>query len=72
VSFTGEGGYEGSGACGNVYEFVLYALDTATFAAPGSTDPDDVQAALDESTALLGTATMRGRSDPNGPTCGND
>jgi hypothetical protein len=31
-----------------------------------------VQAALDDSTAVLGTATMRGRSDPNGPTCGTD
>jgi Raf kinase inhibitor-like YbhB/YbcL family protein len=69
VSFGDDDGYEGSGACGNVYEFVLYALDTATFTPANAGDQNAVQSALDESTAVLGTATMRGRSDPNGPTC---
>jgi hypothetical protein len=45
------------------------ALDTATFTPPNAGDQNAVQSALDESTAVLGTATMRGRSDPNGPTC---
>lgn len=62
-------GYEGSGACGNVYEFTLYALSAATFE-PVSTDtPDDVQAELEASGDVLDTTTMRVRSDPNGPTC---
>ena len=62
-------GYMGSGQCGNVYEFTLYALSTATFE-PVSTDtPDDVQAELEASNDVIDTTTMRGRSDPNGPSC---
>jgi phosphatidylethanolamine-binding protein (PEBP) family uncharacterized protein len=71
VSYNGSGtngGYVGSGACGNVYEFVLFALGTPSID-PGSTDPDDVEDAIAGSSDVLGTATMRARSDPNGPTC---
>jgi phosphatidylethanolamine-binding protein (PEBP) family uncharacterized protein len=71
VSYDGSGtngGYVGSGACGNVYEFVLFALGTPSFD-PGSTDPDAVEDAIAGSSDVLGTATMRARSDPNGPTC---
>jgi len=66
---AGDIGYEGSGQCGNVYEFVLYALSTPSFE-PSSTDsPDDVEAELELSDDVLDTTTMHARSDPNGPTC---
>jgi hypothetical protein len=69
VSIGTNDGYTGSGACGNVYEFVLYALDTATFDPANTNTPDTVEAALEASSAVLATATMRARSDPNGPSC---
>jgi Raf kinase inhibitor-like YbhB/YbcL family protein len=69
VSFNPDNGYAGSGACGNVYEFVLYALGTPTFTPPDPDDQNAVQAALDDSDDVLGTATMRARSDPDGPSC---
>lgn len=69
VSFANNLGYTGSGACGNVYEFVLYALDTATFEPSDDSDADAVEAELEASATVLDTATMRARSDPNGPTC---
>ena len=72
VSFQPDNGYAGSGACGNVYEFVLFALDSDDFIPDAPTDPDAVEDALRSSQALLGTATMRARSDPNGPSCNND
>lgn len=72
VSIANNDGYTGSGACGNVYEFVLYALDTATFVPANTSSPDTVEAALEASSAVLGTATMRARSDPNGPSCNNN
>jgi hypothetical protein len=50
--------------CGNVYEFELYALDTATFTPSGDGNPDAVQAALDASDAVLGTTAIRARSGP--------
>jgi phosphatidylethanolamine-binding protein (PEBP) family uncharacterized protein len=71
VSYSGSGtngGYVGSGACGNVYEFVLFALGTASID-PGSTNPDAVEAAIAGSSDVLDTATMRARSDPAGPSC---
>jgi Raf kinase inhibitor-like YbhB/YbcL family protein len=68
-SFRDTRGYTGSGACGNVYEFVLYALDTATFTPPNPNDQNAVQDALDASDDVLATATMHARSDPNGPSC---
>ncbi len=68
VNYMDTGGFLGSGGCGNVYEFVLYALSTPTFD-PGSTDSDAVQQALADSDDVLGTATMRARSDGAGPGC---
>lgn len=67
VSFLGDDGFAGSGACGNVYEFVLYALDTATFTPANAGDQNAVQNELDASDAVLGTTTMRARSNPDGP-----
>jgi phosphatidylethanolamine-binding protein (PEBP) family uncharacterized protein len=64
VSFRGNQAFAGSGAAGNVYEFVLFALGTATFD-PASTDPDDVEDAIATSNDVLGTATLRARSAPN-------
>jgi phosphatidylethanolamine-binding protein (PEBP) family uncharacterized protein len=75
VAFRNDNGFAGSGACGNVYEFVLYALDTPSFAAPdvsglGAADAADaVEAALEASDAVLDTARLRARSDPAGPGC---
>jgi phosphatidylethanolamine-binding protein (PEBP) family uncharacterized protein len=62
-------GYTGSGACGNVYEFVLYALSTPTFTPPDAQNVNSVRDALNASDDVLGTATLRARSDPDGPTC---
>jgi Raf kinase inhibitor-like YbhB/YbcL family protein len=67
VSFLGDDGFAGSGQCGNVYEFVLYALDTATFTPANAGNQDAVQSELDASNAVLGTTTMRARSNPDGP-----
>jgi Raf kinase inhibitor-like YbhB/YbcL family protein len=66
-SFRDTRGYTGSGACGNVYEFVLYALSTPTFTPPNPNDQNAVQDALDASDDVLATATMRARSNPDGP-----
>lgn len=68
VSFNedNDDGYSGSGACGNVYEFVLFALATPSFD-PESTDPDEVEDAIAGSDAVLATASMRARSNPEGP-----
>ena len=62
-----DSGYVGSGARGNVYEFVLYALDTATFVPANMGSPNAVQNALDASDAVLDTARMRARSAPTAP-----
>jgi phosphatidylethanolamine-binding protein (PEBP) family uncharacterized protein len=71
VSFASNLGYTGSGACGNVYEFVLYALNTTSFAPSDDSDADAVEAEFEASNAVLGTATMRARSDPSGPCVPN-
>jgi len=71
VSIVPGNGFAGSGACGNVYEFVLYALDSEDFIPDNPDDPDAVELALQQTQAQLGTATLRARSDPNGPSCGN-
>jgi phosphatidylethanolamine-binding protein (PEBP) family uncharacterized protein len=47
-----QGGYFGSGACGNVYEFKLYALDTATLDVGGATMAAAVITALEAADAL--------------------
>ena len=64
-----ETGYEGSGACGNVYEFVLYALSAPTFEPVSTDSPGAVRAELEASDDVIDTVTMRGRSDPNGANC---
>jgi phosphatidylethanolamine-binding protein (PEBP) family uncharacterized protein len=66
VSIRSDGGFTGSGACGNVYEFVLYALDTELFVPDDTGSPDDVEAALEASSSVLARTKMRARSDPNG------
>jgi len=63
VSFRGNNAFAGSGAAGNVYEFVLFALGTASID-PGSEDPDTVEAAIAGSSDVLGSATLRARSAP--------
>jgi phosphatidylethanolamine-binding protein (PEBP) family uncharacterized protein len=67
VSFRDDSAYAGSGACGNVYEFELYALRTASFTPSNTDTPDDVEAALQSSPDVLDTTTMRARSNPDGP-----
>ncbi len=63
-SFQGNG-YQGSGKCGNVYEFVLYALTTATIS-PTATSQTTVADALDATKAP--TTTLRARSGAPGCT----
>jgi phosphatidylethanolamine-binding protein (PEBP) family uncharacterized protein len=58
-------GYQGSGKCGNVYEFVLYALPMATFT-PSGTTQTSVADGLDATGAP--TATLRARSGAPGCT----
>lgn len=67
TSFRPDDSFAGSGACGNVYEIVLYALGTPTFTPSNPNSADQVEAELEASDAVLGTARMRGRSDPAGP-----
>lgn len=67
VSFRGNGAFAGSGRCGNVYEFVLYALSVPQFDPPDTSSADAVQDAVEASSSVLDTATMRGRSNPAGP-----
>jgi len=71
VSFRDNDAFAGSGACGNVYEFVLYALDVDSFDPPDDSSGDAVEAALEASDAVLGTTTLRARSNPAGPSCNN-
>jgi len=63
-SFQGSG-FQGSGACGNVYEFTLYALPMATFTPTGTT-----QTAVADGLAATNapTATLRARSGAPGCT----
>jgi Raf kinase inhibitor-like YbhB/YbcL family protein len=59
---TGEG-YAGPGACGNVYEFVIYALSVQTFSPTQATNQTMVRTQLQAlDTQILGTASMRARS----------
>lgn len=62
-------GYFGPGACGNVYEFVVYALAVPTFTPAMPTNQTMVRAQLQAlGTSILGTASMRARSfAPNCP-----
>ena len=63
ASFGANEGYAGSGACGNVYEFVIYALSVATFSPTMATNQGSVRTQLLALGAqILGTASMRARS----------
>jgi Raf kinase inhibitor-like YbhB/YbcL family protein len=68
-SFRDTRGYTGSGQCGNVYEFVLYALATTTFTPPDAQNQNSVRDALNASDDVIATATMRARSDPARQPC---
>jgi Raf kinase inhibitor-like YbhB/YbcL family protein len=63
VSIIESDAFAGSGAAGNVYEFVLLALDVTSID-PGSDDPDEVEDLIATSSDVLGTATLRARSTP--------
>lgn len=56
VGFQGSG-YTGSGACGNVYEFRLYALGVESIGDPAS--PGDLRTALMESNDVLAETFVR-------------
>jgi Raf kinase inhibitor-like YbhB/YbcL family protein len=56
-------GYAGPGACGNVYEFVIYALSVPTFSPTMATNQTEVRTQLQGLGAqILGQASMRARS----------
>ena len=56
-------GFFGSGACGNVYEFTIYALSVPTFSPTQATNQTMVRTQLLAlGNQILGAATMRARS----------
>jgi phosphatidylethanolamine-binding protein (PEBP) family uncharacterized protein len=61
---TSSNGFQGSGACGNVYEFVLYALTTASFTATGTT-----QTAVADGLAATNAPTTILRARSGAPGC---
>ena len=63
VSIRDDNGFMGSGACGNVYELVLFALSVPSFE-PMSDDPDEVEDEITTSGDVIGTTTLRARSNP--------
>jgi phosphatidylethanolamine-binding protein (PEBP) family uncharacterized protein len=67
TSFRSDQAYTGSGACGNVYEIVLYALDAVSFEPTTPDSADKVEAELITAKSLLGTASLRARCNPDGP-----
>jgi len=67
TSFRSDQAYTGSGACGNVYEIVLYALDAVSFEPTTPDSADKVEAELITAKSLLGTASLRARCNPGGP-----
>ena len=66
---SGAEGYYGPGACGNVYEFTLYALSVPTFSPTMATVETQVRTQLLAlGSSILGTASLRGRTfAPNCP-----
>jgi phosphatidylethanolamine-binding protein (PEBP) family uncharacterized protein len=57
-------GYYGPGAACNVYEFMVYALSTATFSPTSDTDQEAVRTQLQAlGASILGTASLRGRTN---------
>ena len=67
ASFRSDQAFTGSGACGNVYEFVLYALGVDTFEPKKPDSADAVEAELAAAKSVLGTASLRARCNPAGP-----
>ncbi len=67
ASFRSDHAYTGSGACGNVYEIVLYALGTDVVEPKTPDNADAVEAELATAKSLLGTASLRARCNPAGP-----
>lgn len=57
--------YFGPGSCMNVYEFKVYALSEASFTPMSANNPGNVRDALDASSAVLDTATLRARANPD-------
>jgi Raf kinase inhibitor-like YbhB/YbcL family protein len=63
ASYLQNEGYAGPGACGNVYEFVVYALSVPTFSPTMATNQTQVRMQLQALGAqILGTASMRART----------
>jgi Raf kinase inhibitor-like YbhB/YbcL family protein len=63
ASYDASEGYAGPGACGNVYEFVVYALSMATFSPTQANNQTQVRMQLQGLGAqILGQTSMRGRS----------
>jgi phosphatidylethanolamine-binding protein (PEBP) family uncharacterized protein len=64
---TTDDGYQGPGAKGNVYQFRLFALSTPNYSPPNAENRETVYDELesDPDDVVLGTATLRGRSNPN-------
>ena len=64
---TTDDGYQGPGAKGNVYQFRLFALSMSNYTPSNAENReaiyDDLEAETDD--VVLGTATLRGRSNPN-------
>jgi phosphatidylethanolamine-binding protein (PEBP) family uncharacterized protein len=68
-SFNGQDeGYMGPGVNGNVYEFRLYALSTASYTPPNAEDRRTVVQNLeaDADDIVLAKVALRGRSNPDG------
>jgi phosphatidylethanolamine-binding protein (PEBP) family uncharacterized protein len=64
---TTDDGYQGPGARGNVYQFRLFALSISNYAPPNAENRETIYDELeaDPQKVVLGTATLRGRSNPN-------
>jgi phosphatidylethanolamine-binding protein (PEBP) family uncharacterized protein len=69
ASFRQDEAFTGSGACGNVYEFVLYALSDETISPTMTADQTAVRMFVQDLDSILGEASMRARSAE--PECGN-
>lgn len=66
ISFGDDDGFAGSGACGNVYEFVLFALSVPSFEPEGN-NQNQVEDEIAASDDVIATTTLRARSNPDGP-----
>lgn len=66
ISFGDDDGFAGSGACGNVYEFVLFALSVPSFEPQGN-NQNQVEDEIAELEDVIATTTLRARSNPDGP-----